>query len=256
MPTVLIVDENKPSLVMTSEILKDHVSGVVIEVVGSGKGCLELASKKTYDLIIIDFDLPDADGVTLAKLIRNQYDGPILLTAFDDEVVQNAIKTEMFVYSDICSLVSKPIVSADFVAKINKFLLKKHSIRKRFATDLPIEISQPSLKKTQKGAVVKGKMVHMSISGAGIKIPVPFQGKLGDEVSLTLDFRKPPSSKKTKEKESQNEDKSETNLTKIKAQLVWLDKTKKKAGFKFSNLSEKTLKEVESVLRSSKEIDN
>ena len=251
MPTVLIVDESKPSVVMTSEILKDHVPGVIVEVVATGKDCLDLTSKKKYDLVVIDFDLPDADGVTLAKMVRNTFEGPILLTAFDDDVVQAAIKAEMFVYSDVCSLISKPIVTADFVAKIDKFLLKGHSIRKHFATDLPIEIAGSGPKKNKKSTVVKGRLINMSISGAGIKVAAPLKGKIGDEVSLILDFRNASSKKK-----NATLSKNEESLTKIKAQLVWIDKSKKKVGFKFSNLTEKTLKDLEGVLRSSKEIDS
>lgn len=249
MPTVLIVDESKPSVVMTSEIVKDHVQGVVVEVVGTGKDCLESTRNKKYDLIVIDFDLPDSDGVTLAKLVRSYFDGPILITAFEDEVVHDAIKTEMFVYSDICSYIKKPIVSKDFVAKIEKFLLKKESFKKRFATNIPLEIHKPGIAKSKKTPVVKGRVVHLSISGAGITVAAPLKGKLGDEMSLTLDFRNKPKKVGTA---SSKEDK---NRTKIKAHLVWMDKTKKNADFRFTGLNEKTLKDLEAVLRSSKEIE-
>jgi hypothetical protein len=199
--------------------------------------------------VVIDFDLEDSDGVTLAKLVRSYFDGPILLTAFDDEVVQEAIKTEMFFYSDICSLVKKPIVTRDFVAKIEKFLLKKESFNKRFATNIPLEISRSKSGKSKKIPSVKGRIINLSIVGAGISLGTPLKEKIGDEMSLILDFRK--NSKKQVTKTS----KEDLNLTKIKAHLVWLDKTKKKANLQFTGLSEKTVKELETVLRSSKEIE-
>lgn len=249
MPTVLIVDDSKPSVVMTSEIIKDHVQGVVVEVVGTGKDCLESTRNKKFDLIVIDFDLPDSDGVTLSKLVRSYFDGPILITAFEDEVVQEAIKTEMFFYSDICSYIKKPIESKDFISKIEKFLLKKENFNKRFATNIPLEITKPSAAKTKKAPAVKGRVVNLSISAAGISVAAPLKGKIGDEVSLTLNF------KKNFKKEGASSSKEDKNLTKIKAHLVWLDKTKKKANFRFAGLNEKTLKDLEAVLRSSKEID-
>lgn len=244
MPSILIVDESKPSVVMTSEIIKDHVQGVMVDVVSDGKACLDIMQTKRYDLIVIDFDLPDADGVTLARLVRSHFDGPILLTAFEDEVVQEAVKTEMFFYADICSYIRKPIVTADFVAKLEKFLLKKAALQKRFATNIPIEITKAGTGK--KIPPLKGKVVNMSIAGAGISVTAPIKGKIGDEVSLVLDFHK--GGKKPKSKE-------DTVHTKIKAHLVWLDKTKKKANFQFSSLSEKAMKELEIVLRASKEIE-
>jgi DNA-binding response OmpR family regulator len=234
---------------MTSEIVKDHVQGVLVEVLSNGAACLEAIQKKTYDLIVIDFDLPDADGVTLSKLVRTYFDGPILITAFDDEVVQEAIKTEMFLYSDICSFIKKPIVTSDFAAKIEKYLLKKKRFQKRFETNIPLEITKGNSGKSKKSTAVKGRIINLSIAGAGIRVAAPLKGKIGDEVSLVLDFKK--NSKKGEAKVS----KASAHLTKIKAHLVWLDKSKKNAGFKFDALSEKTLKDLETVLRTSREID-
>ncbi len=247
MPTILIVDENKPSVVMTSEIIKDHLYGVVIEVVSDGKACIETVQTKKFDMVIMDFDLPDSDGVTLAKLVRSFYDGPILLTAFDDEVVQEAIKNEMFYYSDICSYIKKPIVAKDFVMKLEKFLLKKETYKKQFSTDIPLEIAPLKSGKSKVNSV-KGKVVNMSIGGAGINFGSPLKGKIGEEVSLILDFHKGKNAKKSVSKDAKAP-------TKIKAQLVKLDKTKKKADFVFSELSEKAMKDLEAVLRASKEMD-
>lgn len=249
MPSVLIVDESKPSVVMTSEIIKDHLQGVMIEVVSNGKDCLASTQTKKFDLIVIDFDLPDADGVTLSKLVRSYFDGPILLTAFDDEVVHEAIKAEMFLYSDVCSFVKKPILAKDFVAKIEKFLLKKESFQKSFQTDIPLEIVKTKTSKNKKINAVKGRVIKMSIGGAGITSTAPLTSKVGDELSLTLDFRK-----KGKGSTARVSSKDAGQLTKIKGQLTWLDKTKKKANIRFGTLNEKTLKDLEIILRSSKEI--
>ena len=62
MTTVLIVDACKPSLVMTSEIFKDKMSGTIVDVAQSGKETIEYLADKTPDLCVIDFDLPDVDG--------------------------------------------------------------------------------------------------------------------------------------------------------------------------------------------------
>lgn len=240
MPSILIVDDNKPSVVMTSEIIKDHVQNVVVEVVPTGKDCLNATKNKTYDLVVIDFDLTDADGVTLAKLVRSYFDGPILITAFEDEVVEEAVKAEMYLYSDICSYIKKPIVTADFVKKIEKYLFKKESIEKKFSTNIPLQISKTSSTKGKKFTPVKGRIFNLSLSDAAINSTSPLMTKVGEEVSLTLSF------KNSKVKDSQ---------TKIKAQVVWLDKSKKKVNVKFAELNEKTMKDLERVLRSSRELE-
>lgn len=250
MPNILIVDDSKSSIVMTSEIVKDHVSSVIIDVVPTGKECLERMQQKAFDLVIVDFDLADADGVSLAKLIRTTFEVPILITAFEEEVVSEAVTTEMFVYSDVCSWVKKPVTAEDLAAKIDKFLIKKHSITKRFMADFPLEIAAGgSTTKTKKPTAVKGRVLDLSIDSIGIRVSEPLKKKIGDEVSLILDFRKSPS-KSAKLNASQDGEQK----TKIKARLVWMDTSKKKAGFKFSQLTEKTIKYIETILRSSKEI--
>lgn len=89
----------------------------------------------------------------------------------------------------------------------------------------------------------------MSIDGIGIRVSEPLKRKIGDEVSLILDFRK-PDSKKAKSNSTQEVEQK----TKIKARLVWMDLSKKKAGFKFNQLTEKTFKYLETILRASEEI--
>ncbi|MBI2602319.1 MAG: response regulator [Deltaproteobacteria bacterium] len=240
MPSVLIADSSKSSVVMTSEVVKDHIQGVVTHVVGTGKDFLEQLGKNTYDLVIIDFDLPDADGASLAKLVRQTFHKPILITAFEDDVVQEAIQAELFFYEDACSWIRKPIVTEDFVSKLEKFLIKRHRLLKRFDTNLATEVQGKHSGRSKKQKTVKGKIVNISLGGVGVTTSEPIQGKIGDELTLTLALA---GRKKVKRGPAREE-------TKIKARLVWTDSTKKKAGFQFFKLSAKTLKSIEHYLRS------
>lgn len=235
MPSILIIDKSKASIVMTSEILKDHVNNVHVEVFHTGKECIENIRNKEYDLVIIDFDLPDADGITLAKLLRSYFDGPIFITAFQDDVVEEAIQTEMFAYADICSYLKKPVHSKELLKKFEDFVTKKKSIKKEFKTNFSTEILKTD--KTKKTSPVKAKMINLSLSGAGISSKTPLQAKVGEQVSLVL--AQPKNSKKT--------------ATKLKANVMWMDKTKKKAKFEFTGMSEKSMKDLESLIRNSSE---
>ena len=77
MTTVLIVDACKPSLVMTSEILKDRISGTIVDVSISGRDAIDYLAEKRPDICVIDFDLPDVDGPALVEAMRKIYDGKI-----------------------------------------------------------------------------------------------------------------------------------------------------------------------------------
>jgi len=70
-----------------------EATGCQADVVENGKEALEKSSKELYDLILLDIGLPDIDGYTVAKEIRNRCDKtaqvPIIaLTAHDDPDAQ------------------------------------------------------------------------------------------------------------------------------------------------------------------------
>ena len=100
MAIILIADSCKPSVVMSSEVFKDKLPGSVVHVAGTGKECLELLVQVKPDMCVVDFDLPDADGVTLITAMRKLYKGPILLTAFPDKIVKDAVDADLFAFND------------------------------------------------------------------------------------------------------------------------------------------------------------
>ena len=79
MPKILVVDDEK----MLTELLVQHFrdKGYIAYEANSGKEALEKLSIKP-DLILLDINMPDMDGMTLCKSIRDHVVCPILfLTA-------------------------------------------------------------------------------------------------------------------------------------------------------------------------------
>ncbi len=67
----------------------------IIDCVSNGKEVLESIKKEIPDIIFMDIRMPEMDGVTCIKLIKEEYDyiNIIVLTTFDDEeFIYNSIK--------------------------------------------------------------------------------------------------------------------------------------------------------------------
>lgn len=61
--------------------------GYIVETVGNGRYALESARKLKPDLIVLDIMLPEMDGFEVARILRKEMSGAILmLTARDDEI--------------------------------------------------------------------------------------------------------------------------------------------------------------------------
>ncbi|MEI6399603.1 MAG: hypothetical protein WCO71_12610, partial [Pseudomonadota bacterium] len=139
--TVHIIDPSKPSLVMSSEVFKDKIPGTLVSFSLTAKdGLAHVLSKvgsETPDALVVDFNLPDADGVTLIKELRKFYKGPIFMTAYPDKIVDYAVQEELFHYHDACCWVPKPVRYEALEARIEQFLVNRHRLGKRFDVSFP-----------------------------------------------------------------------------------------------------------------------
>jgi PAS domain S-box-containing protein len=92
--TILYVDDEPLLLKVTREYLESL--GFIVDIADSGAEALEILSKKLYDVVIADYQMPGMDGIELLKKIRETYpDLPyILFTGRGrEEVVIEAIES-------------------------------------------------------------------------------------------------------------------------------------------------------------------
>jgi len=77
-PTILIVDDEPGVRTALSGVLRDE--GYTVDAVPSGEACLERATQRPVDLILLDVWLPGLDGLaTLARLRERQVDAQVVL---------------------------------------------------------------------------------------------------------------------------------------------------------------------------------
>ncbi len=122
MEKILIVEDNPSMLEMLSNIVSEK--GYTTNTAGDVSTALLLIKKENYDLIISDLQLPDMDGLTFFKKIRNLGIPFIILTAFGSiELAVEAIKEGAF------DFVSKP-VDPDYLFIIIKKAIDSTNILK------------------------------------------------------------------------------------------------------------------------------
>lgn len=270
MPVILIADACKPSLVMSSEVFKDKITGATILVATSGKQALEILAQEKADMCVVDFDLPDVDGVTLIHAMRKSYKGPILLTAYPDKIVEEAVKADLFAYNDSGAWIPKPVKFDVLSEKIDQFLLDKHRLGRRFDVLLDTMIIGKGAGRGKRAPKVTGRITNMSLGGACIELDEPMRVKNGEEMMVALDLPEDGKPLKLKVKpvpakkpEPINRRDAKGRLTaapkkqppkhipdaRIKCTIAWVDKKCTKAGIMFAKLSDSQKKGLEELLR-------
>ncbi len=249
MTTILIADACKPSLVMSSEVFKDKIPGSIIIVAVSGKQCLEILATETPDMCVVDFDLPDADGIALIHAMRKTYDGPILLTAYPDANVDDAVKNDLFAFNDAGAWISKPIKFDVLSEKIDRFLTDKHRLGRRFDTSMETLLVGKGAGRGKRAPKVTGRIINISLGGACVELDTPMKFKNGEELTIAVQLPTPgQTTKKVVRKPISDDDNSDA---KIKGVIAWIDKKSTKIGFRFNRLSDGQRRSLEELLKSS-----
>jgi len=110
---VLIVDDNKMNLMIASKFLKKWQ--IDADEAISGELAIEMVNNKTYDLILMDLQMPEMDGFEATRIIRraNAYTPIIALTA--DAMPETHAKA---LAAGMCNYLTKPFVPDTLYEKI------------------------------------------------------------------------------------------------------------------------------------------
>ncbi|MBR1741047.1 MAG: response regulator, partial [Lachnospiraceae bacterium] len=124
--SVLVVDDDKIAGEHAKLILEKV--GISAEVAFSGKEAVEMvklhhARRELYNLIIVDWQMPEMDGVETTKQIRavvGNESAIIILTAYNwDDVLDEAVE------AGVDSFIAKPLFSGNLLDEFKKALKKK-----------------------------------------------------------------------------------------------------------------------------------
>lgn len=121
---VLLVEDNIVNQKLTLALLKRR--GVMAQIASNGLEALKLMEREKFDLVLMDVQIPEVDGIEVTRRIRIReidtggYTPIVALTA-------HAMTAERVrcLEAGMDDFLSKPIDSNDFFATIDKFLLRE-----------------------------------------------------------------------------------------------------------------------------------
>jgi two-component system KDP operon response regulator KdpE len=133
---ILLVDDEPQMIRVLTPVL--NTMGYEVSVADTGAGALASLAKDGCDAVILDLGLPDVDGKTVIRQIREWSEVPILVLSARD-IEQEKIAALDFGADDF---VNKPFAVGEFLARLRATLRgreRRFSSRSRFRAG-PLEI--------------------------------------------------------------------------------------------------------------------
>ena len=244
MSSILIADSDKLSTLMTLECCRHKRRQIEFKLTETGAQCIEVAKLKTFDLIIVDFDLPDCDGITLTKALKQFYIGPILITTFPEKTLEKIMTKELFPYPLKTQLFYKPLKTTLLSPFIGKLLKNTVRLTKRFKSQLPVLFFQKKGIQGKRSIKNSGTLLNFSLGGALIESVEPLHWKNGDQLILLIEKETTPLTEK----------KQQLLYHKILVSVIWTKNKTKQFGVKFNNISSHHRKKLLSMMQTAEEI--
>jgi two-component system cell cycle response regulator len=128
-PTILLAEDDPVTRMLMTRFLKK--AGYEVDAAANGSEALDKMTKRYYPMLVTDWEMPEMDGVSLCKAVRNlQLDGyvyALLLTARD---AKEHIIAGLEAGAD--DYLIKPVHEAELIARLNagrRILNLEHSLR-------------------------------------------------------------------------------------------------------------------------------
>ncbi|MFN8222254.1 MAG: response regulator transcription factor [Gaiellales bacterium] len=114
---VLVVDD-EPSIVDAVSTALRYEGFDVVEA-GTGRDALAAAAREQFDLVVLDWMLPDVDGVEVGRRLRERGDQTAILFLTAKDAVENKVEALRAGGDDY---VTKPFSLAEVVARVEAIL--------------------------------------------------------------------------------------------------------------------------------------
>ena len=113
---ILVVDDDKDIVQTIKGNLE--LDGYEILTASDGHSCLQMAREQRPDLVILDLNLPDIDGIKACQIMRREYDFPIIMLTAREGVSDKVLGLEC----GADDYIVKPFNSLELSARIKSIL--------------------------------------------------------------------------------------------------------------------------------------
>jgi DNA-binding response OmpR family regulator len=113
---ILVVDDEKKVCELVRRYLERE--GFEVLTVYDGKAALESAQRHHPDLVVLDLNLPEVDGLEVCRILRRQSSVPIIMLTARDEDADKLIGLEL----GADDYVTKPFSPRELVARVKAVL--------------------------------------------------------------------------------------------------------------------------------------
>ncbi len=112
--SVLLVEDNKLNQILAIAILEKW--GAKVVVVNNGQQAVEISETETFDIILMDIQMPVMDGMTASKIIREELNISTPILALSANVIKGIV--ERCEEAGMQGYISKPFDADDLLRKI------------------------------------------------------------------------------------------------------------------------------------------
>ncbi|WP_310602732.1 ATP-binding protein [Anaerosporobacter sp.] len=155
---ILVVDDNNDNLMVTKELL--NYMEIQVELAHSGLECIEKLIDNTYDMIFMDYMMPDMNGEETLQYIKNRHkDFTTPVIAFTADVISGV--REKLLAAGFSDYMAKPIQMTRL-----KHILLEHLSKEQLVTETRSEMreeEQLKVKEWQEKLIVYGVDLNMGL---------------------------------------------------------------------------------------------
>ncbi len=152
---ILLTEDDKVNQLVMARMLNE--CGYDVDIAGNGYEAIAMVKKNSYDIILMDIQMPEMDGIEATRLIRKiNQDIPVL--AITAHALQG--DREKFLSQGLDGYISKPIKVEKMVAEIERCISRKEALKNSGDFEMFIDANGDVVIKAKNSAATQTEKVH------------------------------------------------------------------------------------------------